>query len=260
MKKLTLFIAMLFAALATEAAPLWMRYPAISPDGKQIAFVSRGEIFVTAVDYPTTKQITTTAESESSPSWGADNRTLAYASERNGYWNIYIAKIARAEDPNFPNATVIEEKPLFKDDKIDRTEPHFSPDGKELAYVEDRCRLMVKNIENAKEIAATVHVPGCKCTFEKISTRPAMEKKEENVRVLEKVNEIFAKYNIPTLEGRALRGGSDAAYITQCSIPCMDSLGTVGGGSHSVNEFAHLSSLAESAKRIAAIVANITED
>ena len=34
MKKLTLFIAMLFAALATEAAPLWMRYPAISPDGK----------------------------------------------------------------------------------------------------------------------------------------------------------------------------------------------------------------------------------
>ena len=123
---------------------------AVSPDGKQIAFVSRGEIFVTAVDYPTTKQITKTAQSESSPSWGADNRTLAYASERNGYWNIYIAKIARAEDPNFPNATLIEEKPLFKDDKIDRTMPQFSPDGKELAYVEDRCRLMVKNIETGK--------------------------------------------------------------------------------------------------------------
>ena len=122
----------------------------VSPDGKQIAFVSRGEVFVTAVDYPTTKQITNTAESESSPSWGADNRTLAYASERNGYWNIYIAKISRDEDPNFPNATLIEEKPLFKDDKIDRTEPQFSPDGKELAYVEDRCRLMVKNIESGK--------------------------------------------------------------------------------------------------------------
>lgn len=122
----------------------------VSPDGKQIAFVSRGEVFVTAVDYPTTKQITNTAESESSPSWGADNRTLAYASERNGYWNIYIAKISRDEDPNFPNATIIEEKPLFKDDKIDRTVPKFSPDGKELAYVEGRCRLMVKNIETGK--------------------------------------------------------------------------------------------------------------
>ena len=122
----------------------------VSPDGKQIAFVSRGEVFVTAVDYPTTKQITKTAESESSPSWGADNRTLAYASERNGYWNIYIAKISRDEDLNFPNATIIEEKPLFKDDKIDRTMPQFSPDGKELAYVEGRCRLMVKNIETGK--------------------------------------------------------------------------------------------------------------
>ena len=46
MKKLTLFIAMLFAALATEAAPLWMRYPAISPDGKQIAFTYKGSIYV----------------------------------------------------------------------------------------------------------------------------------------------------------------------------------------------------------------------
>ncbi len=122
----------------------------LSPDGKQIAFISRGEIFVTSVDYATTKQITTTAESESSPSFGADNRTLAYASERNGYWNIYTAKIVRNEEPNFPNATVIEEKPLFKDSKIDRTSPKFSPDGKELAFVENRDRLMVMDVASGK--------------------------------------------------------------------------------------------------------------
>ncbi|MBR3775876.1 MAG: PD40 domain-containing protein, partial [Alistipes sp.] len=122
----------------------------LSPDGKQIAFISRGEIFVTSVDYATTKQITTTAESESSPSFGADNRTLAYASERNGYWNIYTAKIVRDEEPNFPNATVIEEKPLFKDSKIDRTSPKFSPDGKELAFVENRDRLMVMDVASGK--------------------------------------------------------------------------------------------------------------
>ena len=122
----------------------------LSPDGKQIAFISRGEIFVTAVDYPTTKQITTTAESESSPSFGADNRTLAYASERNGYWNIYTAKIVRDEEPNFANATIIEEKPLFKDSKIDRTSPKFSPDGKELAFVENRDRLMVMDMATGK--------------------------------------------------------------------------------------------------------------
>ncbi|MDO5487259.1 MAG: S41 family peptidase [Rikenellaceae bacterium] len=122
----------------------------LSPDGKQIAFVSRGEVFVTAVDYATTKQITKTAESESSPSFGADNRTLAYASERDGYWNIYLASISREDDPNFPNATLIDEKPLFKGDRIDRTAPKFSPDGKELAFVENRDRLMVMDMASGK--------------------------------------------------------------------------------------------------------------
>lgn len=110
-------------------------------------------------------------------------------------------------------------------------------------------------IENfVSELAATEHVPGCKCTYEKISSRPAMEKKEETVRLLEKVNKIFADNNIPTLEGIALRGGSDAAYVTQYGIPCLDSLGVEGGFSHSVKEFAKIQSLSESAKRIASII------
>lgn len=122
----------------------------ISPDGKQVAFVNRGEIFVTSVDYTTTRRITSTVESESSPTFAADNRTLAYASERDGNWNIFTATIAREEDPNFPNATLIDEKPLFKDNKIDRAYPQYSPDGKELAFVEGRCRLMVLNLASGK--------------------------------------------------------------------------------------------------------------
>ena len=84
-----------------------------------------------------------------------------------------------------------------------------------------------------------------------------MEEKEVNVKMIEKINKIFPDNNIPTLKGRMLRGGSDAAYVTQYGIPCVDSLGTEGGGSHSIKEFAKLRSLPESAKRIAAIVFNI---
>ena len=32
----------------------------VSPDGKQIAFIVRGDVFVTSTDYATTKQITNT--------------------------------------------------------------------------------------------------------------------------------------------------------------------------------------------------------
>ena len=122
----------------------------VSPDGKMIATVSRGELFVTAVDYPTTKRITSTPQSETAPSFSADSRTIAYASERDGNWNIYTATLARKDEPNLAYATLIEEKPLFKDNKVDRSYPKYSPDGKELAYVEGRCRLMVLDIESGK--------------------------------------------------------------------------------------------------------------
>ncbi len=106
-------------------------------------------------------------------------------------------------------------------------------------------------------LASTAHVSGCKCTFEKISHRPAMEKTEQNVKILERVNKIFSEYNMLTLEGRMLKGGSDAAYITQYGIPCVDSFGTQGGGSHSINENAKLNSLLNAAKRIVVIACNI---
>lgn len=118
----------------------------VSPDGKQIAFIVRGEVFVTSADYATTKQITHTAAGEAGLSFSPDNRMLAYASERNGNWQLYLAKIARPEDPNFPNATRIEEEALLPSETVERAFPQFSPDGKELAFIEDRNRLMVVNL------------------------------------------------------------------------------------------------------------------
>ena len=124
---------------------------ALSNDGKLIAFVSRGEVFVTGVDeYATTKQITHTPQAERSPSFSKDGRTLVYASERDGYWNLYQATIERKEDYNFAYATLIDEKPLFDNDGIERSNPDYSPDGKEIAFVENRNILKVYNIESKK--------------------------------------------------------------------------------------------------------------
>ena len=122
----------------------------VSPDGKQVAFIVRGDVFVTSTNYPTTKQITNTPAGESGLSFAPDNRTLVYASERTGNWQLYMAKITRKEDPNFPNATLIEEEVLLPSKTVERRYPQYSPDGKEIAFIEDRNRLMVLNLETKK--------------------------------------------------------------------------------------------------------------
>ncbi|MCM1349181.1 MAG: S41 family peptidase [Firmicutes bacterium] len=124
---------------------------AISPDGKQLAFISRGEVFVTDAEYSSTKQVTHTPEGESDLIWGKDSRELYYTSARDGKYNIYKARIARAEDPNFSNATLIDEQAVFTPDSLDRTMPSLSPDGKQLAYILDRNKLMIKDLASGNE-------------------------------------------------------------------------------------------------------------
>lgn len=117
-----------------------------SPDGKQVAFTVRGEVFVTSAEYPSTKQITHTPAMEQGLTWGADGRTLYYGSLRSGRSNIYKASIRRADDPNFSNATLIDEVAVFPEDGVERGYPAMSPDGKKMAFVKDRNKLAVMDM------------------------------------------------------------------------------------------------------------------
>ncbi|MDE5942241.1 MAG: peptidase S41, partial [Muribaculaceae bacterium] len=126
----------------------------VSPDGKMVAFVSRGDVFVTSVEYPTTVQVTHTPAAERHLSWGSDNRTLYYTSERSGHKNIYRATIDRKDDPNFANATSIKEEAMFDvrpgaritDATDEYSHPMISPDGKKMAFVKNRNKIMVMNL------------------------------------------------------------------------------------------------------------------
>ncbi|MFA8435618.1 MAG: S41 family peptidase [Marinifilaceae bacterium] len=121
----------------------------VSPNGKEIAFILRGEVFVTSVDYSTTKRITNTPEQERSVSWSPDSKSVLYASERNNSWNIYQTKRVRKEETNFANATLLKEEPVVVTDQ-ETFQPTFSPDGKEVAYLENRTTLKVINLKSKK--------------------------------------------------------------------------------------------------------------
>ena len=108
-----------------------------------------------------------------------------------------------------------------------------------------------------KEVAATVYVPGCKTMVNDPPGRVAMEYSEKNVALLARMNEIFVENGIPALEAAARKGASDAADVTAAGAACVDSIGVRGGKIHSPDEFAYIESLAESAKRLAAVAANI---
>lgn len=122
---------------------------AVSPDGKEIAFVVRGNVYVTSKDYKTTKQITETPEQERVVDFSPDGKTLVYDSERDGLWQLFTARIANPDEDSFTYATEIIEEPLYKSDKP-AFQPSYSPDGKKVAFLEDRTELKVIDLASGK--------------------------------------------------------------------------------------------------------------
>lgn len=121
----------------------------VSPNGKEIAFIVRGEVFVTSVDYKTTKRITNTPEQERSVSFSPDGDAILYAGERNGSWNLYQTKKVRKEEKYFFDATMLEEEVILASEH-ETFQPKYSPDGKEVAFLQNRTALAVINLKSKK--------------------------------------------------------------------------------------------------------------
>lgn len=122
-----------------------VRDMAVSPNGKEVAYIFRGEVFVSSVDGGITKRITNTPEQERLVSFSPDGKTLLYTSERGNSWKIYETKKQRAEEPYFYASTVLNESAVIANNN-ENYEPSYSPDGKEIAFIENRMTLKVYNI------------------------------------------------------------------------------------------------------------------
>lgn len=119
----------------------------VSSNGKEVVFVVRGEVFVTSIENGTTKRITNTAGQERSASFSPDGRSIVYASERNNIWGIYKTDLARKEEKYFFNSTILKEEAIVVG-KTEAFQPKYSPDGNEVAFIEDRTAVKVINLKS----------------------------------------------------------------------------------------------------------------
>ncbi|WP_375240428.1 S41 family peptidase [Polaribacter sp.] len=124
---------------------------AVSPNGKEIAFIARGEVFVTSVDKTFTKRLTNTPENERFVNWSSDGKSVIYSSERNGKWSVFKTEKQRKEEPFFYAATLVKESALINNKK-DNYLAQYSPDGKKIAFIEGRRTLKILDVKSKKEV------------------------------------------------------------------------------------------------------------
>lgn len=110
---------------------------AVAPNGKGIAFIFHGEVFVCSTEGRSVRQITRTPGVEAGLSFSSDGRRLLYAGERDGRWKIFQTEV----DTSGP----VKESVLIGNEH-ENYQPRFSPDGREIAYIEDRTTLKIYNI------------------------------------------------------------------------------------------------------------------
>ena len=123
--------------------------------------------------------------------------------------------------------------------------------GVNIRFANGEQRAQIAEIAHRLADAPTVR--GCRIEVEEYGSRPAMERVERNLALLETVNGIFEENGLSHLAPAKRTGGSDAAQITEAGIPCLDSLGPCGGRIHSPEEYVIMPTLKDSAKRLASI-------
>lgn len=115
----------------------------LSPDGKKVAFIVRGEVFAaSAADGGDATRVSNSAADEYQVTWAPDSRRLVYVSDRDETPHLYLY--------DFNTNT---ETQLTRDAADDST-PRFSPDGKLIAFIRGAKELRVLDVAAKQERVA----------------------------------------------------------------------------------------------------------
>lgn len=108
------------------------RDPALSPDGKQIAFSSRRngywDLYILDLTNGKTQRVTDTPEYDGAPAWSPDGQWLAYEVYNGNNLDIFLRSLANPADAPVQ----------LTDDPAPDFAPSWSPQGRTIAFVSAR--------------------------------------------------------------------------------------------------------------------------
>ena len=73
-----------------QSNPQWLRYPAISPDGQTLLFEYKGDIWSVPAAGGNAVPLTLSESYEFAPVWSHDGRSIAFASDRYGNFDVFV--------------------------------------------------------------------------------------------------------------------------------------------------------------------------
>jgi Tol biopolymer transport system component/C-terminal processing protease CtpA/Prc len=117
----------------------------LSPDGRKVAFVTRGILFAASAKEPgDATRVTTEVGLVSQPAWSPDSRRLIYVAARGGTQNLYQYDFTTSTESRKTSGTAADISPVF------------SPDGTQVAFLRDRRELRVLTMsDNTERTLAT---------------------------------------------------------------------------------------------------------
>ena len=108
-------------------------YPALSPDGRQVAFAALGDLWLMAAD-GAPRRLNTDAALDTAPAWSPDGKSFAYSSDRGGGMNIWIHDVESGADRQLTHLPIA------------ATLPAWSRDGARIAFVDADGQLQVVDV------------------------------------------------------------------------------------------------------------------
>ena len=125
---------------------------AVSPNGKQVATIIRGEVVLMLSDEDQSRAVNLSQHPyrDRDVQWLSDT-TLIFASDRDGQYDLYLLRSADPEQSNLYR-TLKRETIRLTDTEGDERNPVVSPDGNQVAYTRDRGLLLVAEVEKGEAL------------------------------------------------------------------------------------------------------------